>query len=326
MFGNCLKALSLGLSVACIAACSPAPEDTTLSNAQPNSAPITFAWDAPARLNVRETTQLKGKAIKLKYDLMVEPYDELKDHLFVSFTNVTPIEFEGEQVLVSTYPAGVRANMKLIMADYYTRPDFIVSPDGQVVGFPNVDDSLRTFEAISQAVSEEMRSRLYGQSLSTEALRDQMKSSSDAVWTCLVGAWLDFKAQSNESVEQTVSLFVVEGADPVPGTYLQTHRGLAENSSLFVELERTTFSTGNKLVRLMQELVQARMGNSGELPDIEGVATAVDRRTDKVRLNPANMKPQWARCEAEFTIDSKDESVLPSTSTINIREFDIQWL
>ncbi len=64
-------------------------------------------------------------------------------------------------------------------------------------------------------------------------------------------------------------------------------------------------------------------------PELEGadkVATGSSTTVGEVKINPASMKPVWARCRDQLVIESTDQSVIKSRNDESDAEYVIQWL
>ena len=287
---------------------------------------MTFDWKAPARLGVVETRRNEQLKLKYRYDVQVAAHDSKPDHIVITTSNPALIELDGQQINLSVLPSTSRNQIRGVMAGMYARPGLVINSLGEITGFTHVEDSIRQIFEYSDFADEQAKQEAIEFSLQDPAINQIVKNSAIEMWSCWVANWLDFGVELNSQSTIAITPEIAGETGMLPGVQTLSNLGFYEGDDSNIHLKLTYKSGGPQLVRKLVEEIKEEIGTDTGLEGADKVATGSSTTVGEVKINPASMKPVWARCRDQLVIESTDQSVIKSRNDESDAEYVIQWL
>jgi hypothetical protein len=271
------------------------PADPAAAALAGRATALTFAWPAPATVQVTERVLKKGRRGTLRYDLTIAR--EPDGGLLVTYKDFEFLELAGLDLKKPEIKAQIAPALALAAAI----PPLKISPDGAFLDVVNLEatvdrviDTLERGGSTPAAQVAQLRA-----TMKSPAMLQMMKSSVADTWMSWVGLWREAELPGPGQ----------EG--PITGVEVSGRTGTVRNLGAGQRGLRLAAEVATPSATIDAELEPVREA-AGELAAGMPATGAASKRTAlEVELDPATMRPYTAsyRTTISLTADGSSDGV-----------------
>lgn len=305
----------IGIALVALAGCSrtaepvgagssaPLPPPVVASSASAPSAPSTapeamapvslhFDWTPPLRASVDQRSDIRGKKVRLRYDLVVSPAPG-GQHLTVAHDRVRYLEESGEI-------AGPESELRLAVAaiaEANIFPRMTVSKTGELVEMPSLDEEVEaTVARLGRLPTAQPGDEATARKLIRDPeLRASIASKVAERWTLWVEAWTSLPVPLVGPHESATEVPLPDGSKVQAPLRFAAPMPVPDLPEL-VRLSASSVLDGDRARDALLKVVRRVMTETSPSVD-PGDYIATMRRESRMEVdtNPTTLRPHFAR-------------------------------
>lgn len=253
-----------------------------------------FAWGTPCRVRATEMSNKDGNAIKVTFDVVVEP-DARTDELRVRLDNYGFLEVNGQD---ATTPE-LRAALRDATAAASLVPAMRVTKTGEFLGVADLEQSINkiienpVLKSVAQDAAQVREAMLSPQMLAS------FTNEMGAIWATWVGRWLEHRPAKGKRLELTEQVEIGQAKVSAPVTF----SNLGEIAQGTIRLRTESTMRGKDMAGALREFVRGMAASFGAKPAQLDVFVDAERHlVMEVDTDPATLRPRRALFDSSLRL------------------------
>lgn len=286
-----------------------------------SAAEAKFAWPVPSRATVTETLLKKGKAGKMRYNIVLTRQKAGKN-LELRFENCQLIEMNGIDLTTEENRQKVGPRLDKLSALASVMPTLIISPDGSLVDVTGMEESIENALTVLNIQDPERRAELNKIMKSPEVVA-QSKEKAAEFWKIWVDTWIGCNPAPGQTAAFEIEIPLENGGAVRTPLIVRSDAGGAPGQ---VRFSAQTTLAGQPALKAMGATVKRLMEMSppakGEKPFSMSMIKSL-KRTIKysVVTNPKTLQPLKSDWETDIDMTINNEK----TSSVEKHSYIFSW-